>query len=764
MGRFLKGTTGARDERVNWKQVLMNAGGLIPHLEASSDGTLIIGTDVSGAYAYNTGSSTWTPMSIPLRATFTRYGGYAKMDGCRDVAVAWSDSNRMYWFFSVEGLGNQVRLYRSDDKGQTSYPTNYPQSVQTFLEGNGGGERLVSQLLAVDPIDPNIVYAANPGGYPLRTFDGGVTWSTVTGLPNTGTRFGMCCTQFDFTSAAIGGRTSIIYTCIDGVGVYRTQDAGETWSQISSTIVAPVRNSAMSAGGFYYISHGISATRYVSRYAHGSGVSSGVGGTNWTDVRSSANSTAIACHRTQSNIMAVQLTGGGQFQYTSNVDDATPSWSNHLLTAMTWNSDDAPWLEEIATRGPTANSMVFVGNDLWNTLGQGIWKTTNMVATGSGAPVWEGIVEGIEEWPTNDVIHEAGMDAIFIGGWDEGAMRRAKATLDVAPDATAKVHGSVTNAAGSYMRTWVIQVDPQNHDLVVYFSNPNTVGSAVTYGYGNAAGSFTAFSSFGSGLTPANSILQYNFGAVNDGVIIWIPARSTNQALYRSTDLGTNWAVVDNGGAWTPNSGANNGWSNTIAQTQRTIAADYVNPDKWYVMNYLSNKCWRSSDRGLTWTEGTAQTGFQATSGYPRTMKTVPGYENHVWVSSGPNSSSDLNFNFPGSGTSSSLNYSENGGDTWAQLDASNLKNVARFGFGKPRTTGEYPTIYVEAWYKGVYGIFRIDNRDITTIRRLICNDTPDKYPRHWQSEVRMIDGDKDIYGRCYVALSSTGVVYCDRL
>src|SRR5262249_30357668 len=82
------------------------------------------------------------------------------------------------------------------------------------------------QDLAVDPVDPNVAYALSGNGGLFKTTDGGASWKrSSTGIPY----------QFWF------GLTKVVVNPVDrstlyvgGLALFRSSDAGATWTQINS--------------------------------------------------------------------------------------------------------------------------------------------------------------------------------------------------------------------------------------------------------------------------------------------------------------------------------------------------------------------------------------------------------------------------------------------------------------------------------------------------------------------------------------------------
>ncbi|HZT13517.1 MAG TPA: hypothetical protein VFA29_11965 [Candidatus Baltobacteraceae bacterium] len=113
-----------------------------------------------GLYKSTDGGTTWTQLKTGLPAGVGRIG----------LAIAPSDSNRVYaWVNDAAGCG----IYRSENGGASWMKTNAEERVC------GRGDDFSG--LAVDPSDPNVVYAANTSTY--RSTDGGKTFVAIKGAP-----------------------------------------------------------------------------------------------------------------------------------------------------------------------------------------------------------------------------------------------------------------------------------------------------------------------------------------------------------------------------------------------------------------------------------------------------------------------------------------------------------------------------------------------------------------------------------------------------
>jgi xyloglucan-specific exo-beta-1,4-glucanase len=210
---------------------------------------------------------------------------------------------------------------------------------------------------------------------------------------------------------------------------------------------------------------------------------------------------------------------------------------------------------------------------------------------------------------------------------------------------------------------------------------------------------------------------------------------------------------------------ATSGLSTGSNWQMRSIVADPVDPDVFFAFSVGSvasghGGLWKSTDRGQNFTRiHTSLTGFA----YPfwTKMYGVPGNEGHLFMvlQTSNTWTEGLQASFSGF----VVHRTQDGGDTIDVWD-SNIQMLDCLGFGKALTPGGYPTIYFSGYYHGSYGLYRVTDNDVTTIRRYW-----DPYWGRWPNGIyggngRIISltGDPDIFGRVYVCFGGHGFAYAD--
>ena len=153
----------------------------------------------SGLYKSTDGGSTWQPLT---RGLPTASDGLSRIG----IAVAPSDSQRMYAWVTAHESG----LYRSNDAGTSWTRMNTENRVW------GRGDDFAN--VRVDPMNPDVVYAANTSTY--RSTDGGRTFTAIKGAPG----------GDDYHTIWINPTNNQIMLIAADQGATVTVNGGQTWS------------------------------------------------------------------------------------------------------------------------------------------------------------------------------------------------------------------------------------------------------------------------------------------------------------------------------------------------------------------------------------------------------------------------------------------------------------------------------------------------------------------------------------------------------
>ena len=270
----------------------IGAGGYLTGIDIAPDDTMVVRTDTYGAYIWN--GSEWQPLvtSLSMPAAHVDTGN---AEGVYEIRIAPSNTNILY----MEYLG---QVYRSSDKGTTWTDTNFAHVVQDPNDAN----RMNGQKMAVDPINPDIVYAGTGQDGLFVTMNGGTSWDRVSALPpsaidtSTGLYPGISGITFDPTSGSAEGKTNVIYAASYGSGVYRTDNGGASWSLLTGG-PTDVEYATISSTGAYYVigDHNTSIWRYMDG-----------GWTNLTDTANTSGLQTVAVDPFNASHIIVQTSAG----------------------------------------------------------------------------------------------------------------------------------------------------------------------------------------------------------------------------------------------------------------------------------------------------------------------------------------------------------------------------------------------------------------------------------------------------------------------
>ncbi len=188
LATYAHGAFRSDDAGATWHQIYRDSGVSDVAVDPTDPNIVYIATGTAN-YKSTDAGVTWTQLTIPNQTFFS--------SGVLEIAP--SDPDVIY-------ATDEPHLLRSDDAGATWHSTN---TNTTFVED-----------IAVHPTDPMTVYAATFFDKVQKSTDGGVTWTTGTGLPDV----------FAYTVEIDRSQPTTVYAgTARGGYVYRSVDAGATW-------------------------------------------------------------------------------------------------------------------------------------------------------------------------------------------------------------------------------------------------------------------------------------------------------------------------------------------------------------------------------------------------------------------------------------------------------------------------------------------------------------------------------------------------------
>lgn len=704
-----------------WKPMKIGGGGWVTglHISPTEPDLVYARTDVSGAYRWDAEAALWrqvvTTSSMP--AGVLSYGNYGGVDS---LVSASSDPDIAYMAFAAKPYGGAYgQIYKSTNRGQTWISTTLLQH-QVWMEPDGEG-RQEGERLAVDPVNSNVVYFGSLSDGLWTTVDGGTNWTRVTAIPSGLSGHGVNTVVFGPACGVAQTKTNLIYVTVmgndaEGGGVYRTSDTGLNWTRISRVANGPVtagkpRDAAIGSDHTYYVAYDNEGGAIGSIWKYSPAGS-------WTEITpplpegGSKTWWAVTVSPTNPDLVVAMIHGGTCFVS----EDQGATWSHHGFHI---NSSDIPWQEEQTNYFLSVGELEldpFEPGRLWFAQGLGVTRAT--IPTTASNIEWYSISEGIEETCGNDVIAPPGGNPVG-AMWDLGG-----------------VYFTDLNAYGGqrshtdFMSAWSLDWCAADPSFVagVFRSHIEVGAHPRSSGYSTDGGrTWTRFASLQNNTTPSD--LEYGVIAVSADSpdnIVWAP--TLGKLPYYTTDRGATWIPSTLVGATTLQTG-----HHAFYVKQKLLCADRVAPGTFYLYTPYDG-LFRSTDGGATFIKVGA--GKPLANRWDFTLKSTPGHAGHLWYADGG-----------GVGAWRSTD----GGATWTGVPE--IQQAYGIGLGKPRTTGGYPTLFVAGVKSGQRGIYRSINEG-QTWEKLI------DWPLGITDWVGAIDGDKNVFGRVYIAFACSGFAY----
>jgi photosystem II stability/assembly factor-like uncharacterized protein len=684
-----------------WGNVAIGGGGFVSGIIPSDTqpGLMYARTDVGGAYRWEAAQQRWIPL---LDWVSEDERGYM---GVESLALDPKDSNRVYMLVGTSYFNNgKTAVLRSRDRGATFAIADV--TAQFKAHGNGVG-RGTGERLAVDPNNGNILFCGTRADGLFKSIDAGVTWSKVSSLVITTTPNGngIDFVVFDPSTDAStlenasgkASQTVIVGVCRTGLNLYRSNDGGQTFEAIPS---APAdlmpQRAVLASDRSLYITYGNGAG------PHGTNIEALDRGQIWKYNLATG---------TWTNVTPAGVTRpfGG-----ISVDPRNP----RRLIASTVNT----WLLQGEAYGDHFFLTTDGGASWTNVVERGFQRDHNGVAwiDSSNSIHWASSIE-FDPFNTKRVYVISGNGLYITENIDatptvwkfnvRGLEETVPLNLVSIPNG-----GPVLSVIGDYdgfRSTDVSQYAPihmprmgTTNGLAYAYAQPNKVVRAGKEIYlSNDTGvtwTKTASTKGTQGIVALSADGQ---------VLLHTPERS--QVTYRSTDNGTTWSTVNG------------------LDFQAAVASDAMNATRFYAYNPDSGTFLVSVDRGAT---------FAATASLPsggsKRIQPVPQFAGHLWVALGQNG----------------LTRTTDGGRTFKKLPRVSACGAVGMGKAAPGTT--YPTLFIWGNVGGVTGLFRSTDQGATWSR---IND--DAHEWGGTGNGQFVIGDMNHFGRVYMSTVGRGIV-----
>lgn len=685
----------------SWRNARIDGGGFVTGLIPSSapGGPLYARTDVGGAYRWLDETKRWLPITDAL--------------GPRQVESMAADPVNP----DVVYLASSGEIARSADRGRNWTLHRIPAAMAGNSDGRNAGERL-----AVDPNSPEILFFGSRKDGLLASEDSGRSWVKVPGFSDTGKGIGITFVLFDPRSGTRGSPSRTIYLGVQGqhAAFYQSRDAGMTWQPVAGQPTGMFPNhGVISADGLVYLTYADQpgpngmTDGAVWRFNPASGA--------WAEIspvdpkKGSGDFfgyASIALHPADPKVLIVgsmdRWNWGDAIWHTDDATADAPVWSELVSRKVkpAWSSPapykarDTHWISDIEFH-PSQHDTLFYS------FGLGVQRTDHLSA--GAAAAWTFSSTGIEETVVLALASPAAGPPLISGLGDIGGFTHESF------DASPAVQHSSANTTG---------LDVAARHPAVMARVGSKPGKISTDG-GKTWQPFASQEPGGGGRIAISA----------DGkTLLWM----SDAGAFRSTDHGAVWRPVDS------------------LPKGSQIAADKVNPARFYGFFSKEGRFFASSDGGATFHQSDAK--LPGTHGYLRSaMRPVPGMEGHVFLTT-------QNWK-----QLSILHRSTDGGKTFQAVSGTDhnekpvtanpaIRSVRSFGFGKAMPGSRFPALYLSGRLDppagaGHEALYRSDDAGATWLR---INDDRHDFPGD------VIVGDSRVAGRVYVGTPGRGIIIGD--
>ncbi|WP_058301821.1 fibronectin type III domain-containing protein [Gorillibacterium timonense] len=687
------------DTSYEWGTVPMGGGGYVTGMIAhpAEPGLYYIKTDVGGMYRWNAADSSWVPLLNHV--TMAEKNLY----GVDSIAIDPSDPDVVYASAGKYDYWTPSDILKSTDRGETWTRTELKNGTADVRMNSNGDNRDAGERIAVDPNNSAIVYFGSrfDGLWKSTTAASPGSWTKVTAFPSTGTSpTGITFVAFDRASGTSGTSSSILYAAAWDSGLYKSSDAGATWTLMNGSPVKPIRI-AIAPDGSLYVTH----TAGVAKYSASTSA--------WSNITPAASPnvryTALALDPTNPSVLMTATNNGGHNNPIYRSTDGGATWA-----VVPYHKDQSvPWAPGWHWSSATSSIVInpFDSKQVWYTDWYNAWRTDDITASPS---TWVSYPKGHEEIVTvsNLTSPPSGNVKLFSGVADVGGFEHT--SLVAPPEKT-----YYTNSGLTYMLTTGVDFQESNPNFVVRVGTNGWQGSGDG-GYSTDQGqTYTKFTGKPWSTVSGGRVAV----SATSETIVWLP-RGYDAKPQVSTDRGVTW--TSSTGA---PSGAVGGGS-SIFKYNQPLASDRVDGAKFYLYN--NGKFYLSDDSGLNWSQVNSSL---PVNGENHNVYAAPGIAGEVWVSL----------------DQQGLYRSSNAGTTFTKLSA--VSRAFLFAFGKNAPGHSNPAVYVYGTVNGTEGIFRSDDMGTSWVKISSDDYIPGNDPN-------IMGADRQVFGRVYVGTNGSGILY----
>ncbi len=154
---------------------------------------------------------------------------------------------RADWVYPIESVQTVLEKLKLREATLQRNRGAVPGSITSWQElgpGNIGGR---TRALVFDPVDPNIMYAGGVSGGVWKTIDAGESWSATDDLMLNLAVVSLAVDPNDRNVLYAGTGEGVFAGGSPGLGIFTSDDAGATWTQLAGTV------SGVPTGSFHYV-------------------------------------------------------------------------------------------------------------------------------------------------------------------------------------------------------------------------------------------------------------------------------------------------------------------------------------------------------------------------------------------------------------------------------------------------------------------------------------------------------------------------------
>ncbi len=652
-------------------------------------------TDVGGAYKLDLGSDKWICMTDCISGYNENGQSMWMHQPVESLAFDPNDENTIYIAcgnsqYVTDMLG---AVYKSTDGGLSWKMT----GLRKVFYGSHP-MRMAGELLAVDPNNSNIVYCGTYYDGMWKSEDAGETWTNISGI-GVGVRgthdLNVGAVVID-PKETINGRSSTVYVSVASTGIYQSTDGGNNFVLMPDSPKGAAR--MLIFDDKLYVGSGVKDNWVAANETDSDGFfvyDKGV----WTNL---IKDTALPNKKIQPvyideknpDIMLLGTTPFTNPRKIYHTRDGGKTWNDYTLND-TYSSNTSA----IAKDPKTENGVLIA----W---GFGVSKIPDITAEKLEFEIYDA---GIEELMFREIRCLPEGSAL---NWVAGCCDK----------------GCIISKGGN---DWSVARPPtHNFCLGVDFceEDPNIIARAheghqappTKIILSEDCGVTWKEAAVFEGTTAGNIAVGSKKQANGYPVILTITTSANKEAMYRTLDLGETWEKID-----VP-------FSLEGYHSQRKyLVADRVNGNIFYFWS-KDGFLYKSEDSGTTWDKISSI----VVADYTQYMDTPFGEAGHIWACLGK----------------SGLTYSTDYGVRWTNVPG--MTEAKGVTFGKPKEAGGKPTVFVMGKYNGQDGIFRSDDYGKSWV--LVTGS----FSYGGATESAYLGGDRNTYGKVWLTTNGRGMFY----